>query len=40
MGDAFGEMFIKLIGPTPVGRLDGLPLPRAEMEKLVADANA
>ncbi len=40
MGDKFDEHFLRMIGPNPVGRLDGLPLPLAEMEKLIADALA
>ncbi len=36
----FDAHFLRLIGPNPVGRLDGLPLPRAEMEQLIADALA
>ncbi|MDR6438684.1 hypothetical protein J2790_003851 [Paenarthrobacter nicotinovorans] len=40
MGDKFDEHFLRMIGPNPVGRFDGLPLPLAEMEKLIADASS
>lgn len=38
IGTKFDPHFLRLIGPNPVGRLDGLPLPRPEMERIIAEA--
>ena len=40
IGDKFDAHFLRLIGPNPVGRFDGLPLPLAQMEALIAEASA
>ena len=35
-----GSDIIKILGNFPVGRLDGIPMPREDMEKLIAEALA
>lgn len=40
IGGKFDAHFLRMIGPDPVGRLDGIPLPLSEMEKLIADLSA
>jgi beta-glucosidase len=40
IGDKFDAYFLRMIAPNPVGRMDGLPLPFAQMEALIAKASA
>jgi hypothetical protein len=39
-GGRFDEGLLRVLGPHPVGRMEGFPLPRADMENLIAQASA